>query len=39
MIDIIKNLSDYLNKENENPSSHINPDLMKKYLIFKNWLL
>ena len=39
MIDIIKNLSDYLNKENENPSLHINPDLMKKYSIFKNWLL
>ena len=39
MIDIIKNLSAYFNKENENPSLYINPDLFKKYSIFKNWLI
>ena len=39
MIDIIKNLSAYFNKENENPSLYINPDLFKKYSLFKNWLI
>ena len=39
MIDIIKNLSAYFNKENENPSLYINPELFKKYSIFKNWLI
>ena len=39
MIDIIKNLSAYFNKENENPSSCINSDLFKKYSIYKNWLI
>ena len=39
MIDIITNLSAYFNKENENPSLYINPDLFKKYSIFKNWLI
>ena len=39
MIDIIKNLSAYFNKENENPSWYINPDLFKKYSLFKNWLI
>ena len=39
MIDIFKNLSAYFNKENENPSLYINPDLFKKYSIFKNWLI
>ena len=39
MIDIIKNLSAYFNKENENPSLYINQDLFKKYSIFKNWLI
>ena len=39
MIDIIKNLSAYFNKENENPSLYINQDLFKKYSLFKNWLI
>ena len=39
MIDRIKSLSDFFNKENENPSSHINPDLFQKYSIFKKWLI
>ena len=39
MIDIIKSFSAYFNKENENPSLYINPDLFKKYSIFKNWLI
>ena len=39
MIERIKSLSDFFNKENENPSSHINSDLLQKYSIFKNWLI
>lgn len=39
MIEKIKSLSDYFNKENENPSSCINSDLFKKYSIYKNWLI
>ena len=39
MIETIKNLSSYFNKEKENPSKYINPDLLKKYSIFKNWLI
>ena len=39
MIETIKNLSLYFNKEKENPSKYINPDLLKKYSIFKNWLI
>ena len=39
MIEKIKSLSDYFNKENENPSLCINSDLFKKYSIYKNWLI
>ena len=39
MIETIKNLSSYFNKEKENPSLYINPDLQKKYSIFKDWLI
>ena len=39
MIETIKNLSSYFNKEKENPSKYINPDLLTKYSIFKNWLI
>ena len=39
MIEKIKSLSDYFNKENEKPSSCINSDLFKKYSIYKNWLI
>ena len=38
MIETIKNLSSYFNQEKENPSLYINPDLQKKYSIFKDWL-
>ena len=39
MIDRIKSLSDFFNKENENPSSNINPTLFQKYSLFKKWLI
>ena len=39
MIEKIKNLSAFFNKENENISSFIKQDLLKKYSIFKNWLI
>ena len=39
MIETIKNLSSYFNQEKENPSLYINPDLQKKYSIFKDWLI
>ena len=39
MLEKIKKISDFLNKENENPSLYIKPDLIKKYDIFKNWLI
>ena len=39
MIETIKNLSAYFNQEKENPSLYINPDLQKKYSIFKDWLI
>ena len=39
MIETIKNLSSYFNLEKENPSLYINPDLQKKYSIFKDWLI
>ena len=39
MIETIKNLSSYFNKEKENPSLYINPDLQKQYSIFKDWLI
>ena len=39
MIDRIKSLSDFFNKENENPSLNINPTLFQKYSLFKKWLI
>ena len=39
MLEKIQKISDFLNKENENPSLYIKPDLIKKYDIFKNWLI
>ena len=39
MLEKIQKISDFLNKENENPSLCIKPDLIKKYDIFKNWLI
>ena len=39
MIDRIKSLSDFFNKENENPSSNINPTLFQKYSLFTKWLI
>ena len=39
MIEKIKNISSYFNKENITPSSHINPNLLKKYSTFKFWLI
>ena len=39
MIDQIKSLSDFFNKENENPSLNINSNLLNKYSLFKKWLL
>ena len=35
----IQALSAYFNKENESPSSNINPNLLNQYSIFKKWLL
>ena len=35
----IKKLSDYLNQENDNPSLYINKELLKKFDIFKKWLI
>ena len=39
MIEKIKNISSYFNKENITPSLHINPNLLKKYSTFKSWLI
>ena len=39
MIEKIKNISSYFNKENITPSSHININLLKKYSTFKSWLI
>ena len=39
MFERIKKLSEYLNQEKSNPSSYISPELLKKYEIFKNWLI
>ena len=39
MIEKIKNISSYFNKENITPSSHLNPNLLKKYSTFKSWLI
>ena len=39
MIEKIKNISSYFNKENITPSSLININLLKKYSTFKSWLI
>ena len=39
MLEKIKNISSYFNKENITPSLHINPNLLKKYSTFKSWLI
>ena len=39
MYERIQKISKYLNKEQPNSSSHIKPELLKKFNIFKKWLI
>ena len=39
MYERITKISKYLNEEEKDPSSHINPELLKKFCKFKKWLI
>lgn len=39
MYERVIKISEYLNQENKGPSLYINPELLKKFKIFKKWLI